>query len=143
MTEIHVENIELLDFDDNWLEVFAAYDSGDTDALHAAVAMMSAALVQEGRQLVLVLGEARAAMLDAQAHWLDIAAQCDEEPGRSLALMVAQAFHDRADFLRVHAKPTLEEPPSGRVAEILEHLEASDQVLPPAIDLDCTPEWTS
>src|SRR5689334_5257352 len=70
-------------------------------------------------------GPVRHAMLAAQAEWLDEAANADTQTLRTLATVVADVFRDRADRLRAHERPALDEP-TGRHATVPE---------PPLVDL--------
>jgi hypothetical protein len=75
--------------------------------------------MHEGRYELLTDGVARAAMLNEQSRWLDIAAKADGEVGRVVAKVVATAFGEAADRLRNTPKPTLVEPSGAEVNEFL------------------------
>ena len=65
-----------------------------------------------GRSDVLAQGEARTALLDGQAHWLDAADKSENVTGVTVAKVIAQAFADWADAYRTsgRVRPSLECP---------------------------------
>lgn len=65
-----------------------------------------------GRDSVFRAGTVRAALLEAQAHWLDNADTATGPEGKTVAKIIAMVFGELADEYRKTPKPFLDPPPT-------------------------------
>lgn len=92
----------------DWDRVFAGLDDDDTLAVRGMIIKIQDEAYAAGQRDTVMEGPARAAMLEAQAWWLDTMAKSDGDVGRVVARTIAMAFGEAAERLRPGPRPTLD-----------------------------------